>query len=139
MCKKTSKEKLPSLGQYSDRSQAGDATHQVLRETEHKAADNPEEAVTPEDKVKAYKVRMPLCLPGAGVQGRHRIGIDIIRRGLFVTLLAVLPNSAFSTAAAGLGIVWRACLCVDWPCCLSGQQFSDKCSAARKHAQSGCP
>lgn len=56
VCKKTSKEKLPSLGKYSDRSEADTATHQILRETEYKSANNPDEAVTPEDKVKAYKV-----------------------------------------------------------------------------------
>ena len=61
VCKKTSKERLPTLGKYSDRSKAPNASHQVLRETEYRlTGGTEEEPVPPEDKVKAYKV----CLAG---------------------------------------------------------------------------
>ena len=56
VCKKTSKEKLPALAKYSDRSKAEGASHRVQQETEYKSVQNPEDPVPPEEKVKAFKV-----------------------------------------------------------------------------------
>ena len=56
MAKKAKKEMLPSTKLYSDRSRAGDATHEVQREHEYKDAADPDTLVPPEERQKAYKV-----------------------------------------------------------------------------------
>ena len=54
--KKSSREKFPSMAKYSDRSRAEDASHTVSLDTEFRCISNPDEVVSPEDRVKAYKV-----------------------------------------------------------------------------------
>ena len=49
-------EKMPSAAKYSDRSRARDASHTVSPDTEYRAISNPDQVVTPEDRVKAYRV-----------------------------------------------------------------------------------
>ena len=58
MTKKSSHEKFPSTAKYSDRSRAEDASHTVSLDTEFRCISNPDEVVTPEDRVKAYKVQL---------------------------------------------------------------------------------
>lgn len=53
--KKTAMERPPSLKPYSDRSRVPGATHEVFRDTEYKAPSAPDEAVGPEDRVRAYR------------------------------------------------------------------------------------
>lgn len=53
-------EKMPSAAKYSDRSRAPDASHTVSPDTEYRAISNPDQVVTPEDRVKAYRV---CCMP----------------------------------------------------------------------------
>ncbi|GMH32617.1 hypothetical protein BSKO_00451 [Bryopsis sp. KO-2023] len=53
--KKAAKATVPSLKLYSDRSTAAGATHKVMRETEYKTQTDPDNPVTPEERVKAYK------------------------------------------------------------------------------------
>ena len=56
IAKKAKKETLPATGLYSEKSRAGDATHDVLREREYKDASDPDAMVPPEERAKAYKV-----------------------------------------------------------------------------------
>jgi hypothetical protein len=49
-------EKPPSLGKWSDRPQAPDATHTVTRDTEYKLLSDPDQVVDKEQRVKAYQV-----------------------------------------------------------------------------------
>lgn len=54
--KKSSHERFPSMAKYSDRSRAEDASHTVSLDTEFRCISNPDEVISPEDRVKAYKV-----------------------------------------------------------------------------------
>lgn len=54
--KKVAEEKPPSLGKWSDRPQAPDATHTVTRDTEYKLLSDPDTVVDKEQRVKAYQV-----------------------------------------------------------------------------------
>lgn len=65
--KKSSMEKMPSAAKYSDRSRAPDASHTVSPDTEYRAISNPDQVVTPEDRVKAYRVCCMLCLVICGL------------------------------------------------------------------------
>ena len=56
VCKKSSQERPLAVAKYSDRSQAPDATHAVLTDTEFKSAADPDKIVRAEERVKAYKV-----------------------------------------------------------------------------------
>lgn len=56
IAKKAKRETLPSTSLYSERSKASDATHEILREAEYKDASDPDITITPEERVKAYKV-----------------------------------------------------------------------------------
>ncbi len=55
--KKTAAEKAPSLGKWSDRSQAPDASHTVQRDTEYRLVSDPDAVVDSDMRVKAYLVR----------------------------------------------------------------------------------
>ena len=59
--KKVAEEKPPSLGKWSDRPQAPDATHTVTRDTEYKLLSDPDQVVDQEQRVKAYQVAARCC------------------------------------------------------------------------------
>ena len=44
------------MAKYSDRSQAPNASHAILTDTEYKSAADPDRIVPSEDRIKAYKV-----------------------------------------------------------------------------------
>lgn len=54
--KKVAEEKPPSLGKWSDKPQAADATHVVKRDVEYKLLSDPDEVIEPDQRVKAYQV-----------------------------------------------------------------------------------
>lgn len=54
--KKVAEEKPPSLGKWSDKPQAADATHRVKRDVEYKLVSDPDEVIEPDQRVKAYQV-----------------------------------------------------------------------------------
>lgn len=60
--KKVAEEKPPSLGKWSDKPQAPDATHLVKRDTEYKLLSDPDTVVEREQLVKAYQVAAGSCV-----------------------------------------------------------------------------
>jgi hypothetical protein len=63
--KKVAEERPPSLGKWSDRPQAPDATHTVTRDTEYKLLSDPDQVVDKEQRVKAYQVAAGAPVPCA--------------------------------------------------------------------------